>query len=216
MKVREHNLGEDTATMQPLESEESQINAMIEALDNPDWATRSAASASLTSMGERAREALLREIDSASMRRAVGAARILSDHNEPRILEVMKRLVVSPNPLLGQIAVEYIIRYRAEMASPFLLNHLPNCAYIVQITIVQALGKLGAKESFNSLIALLNTSDTTGSTLRLTVITALGALDDPRAIPILKSYLNDPDSHVSKRASAALLALENTSEEEPD
>lgn len=199
--------------MQPLASEDSQLNAMIEALDSPDWATRSAARDALSAMGEKAREALLREIDSASMRRAVGAARILAEHNEPRIFEVMKRLVVSKNPLLGQIAVEYITLYSAETAPAYLISRLSECAYIVQISIVQALGNLRATESFDSLIAILRSTEETHSTLRLTVITALGALGDPRAVPILMAFMEDPDAHVSKRASAALFAVENGPDE---
>lgn len=200
--------------MQPQASDDKQINAMIKALDSPDWATRSAASAALASMGEKAREALLKEIDSESMRRAVGAARVLSEHNEPRIYAVMQRLVTSQNPLLGQIAVDYVINFSAESAPGFLIGSLSECTYIVQISIVQALGKMRAQESYDCLIALLKQTEESGSTLRLTVITALGALGDPRAMPILMAFVDDPDSHVSKRAFNALETLQSPPEDE--
>lgn len=196
----------------PSQMDDEQIEAMIEALDSRDWSVRNDAVDSLMAMGIKAQAALLREVHNGTMRRAVGAARVLSRQQEPRIFDLMKQLVMSQNPLLGQIAVEYLTRYGEGDVADVLLACLPNCHYMVQISVVQALGILRAEQAVDTLVDLLDMSN--GSTLRMTIVSVLGSIGDLRALPVVRRLIEDEDAHVRSRASRAAEQLENPSHEE--
>ncbi|MBK8027696.1 MAG: hypothetical protein IPK19_41530 [Chloroflexi bacterium] len=132
--------------------EGSSIEALLEALDSADWDVRINASDPLIAMGVQAHPALISEVRGGSVRRAVNAARVLSSQDAPHIYEAMVGLIASPNPLLGQIAVEYVARYPNSAA--VLLDRLNASTYLVRISIVQAFGNLRATEAIDRLIRL--------------------------------------------------------------
>ncbi|MCK6578785.1 MAG: HEAT repeat domain-containing protein [Anaerolineae bacterium] len=188
-------------TMNGSQQVDPSIDSLVEALDSPDWDERTAASERLIAMGSMAYPLLIDQIRVGSMRRAVSAARVLAAQDHSVVYDTMTGLIASENPLLGQIAVEYVARQ--PHATDVLLDNLHISTYLVQISIVQALGMLGSAKALEALLHILSAPNT-GSSLRLTVVSALGMLGDPRAIPHLQALLDSADEHMVKRVKRAL------------
>ncbi|MBW4486273.1 MAG: HEAT repeat domain-containing protein [Trichocoleus desertorum ATA4-8-CV12] len=79
--------------------------------------------------------------------------------------------------------------------------------WLVQFSIIAALGELGDPRAFG----LLETALTSGNDLvEMAAIGSLGELGDPRAIPLLVSYASHPDWQVRHRLVQALGRLGGT------
>ncbi len=113
----------------------------------------------------------------------------------------MRLLLVSTNPLLGQVAVQALER-RGSESTDVLIAALPNSHYMVRMHIAVALGRLGDKRAVEPLMKCLET--TNSAALRYTLIEALGLLGDPRAAELIASFRDDEDHHVRKRVQVAL------------
>jgi HEAT repeat protein len=192
--------------VQPSQADGEPIAALIAALDSTDWNTRDEAMEALIAIGTKAHTALQKVIDAGIMPSAVCAARVLYQQREPQIFQLMQRLIVSENPLLGQLAVDYVVRYSRHDAVNILLTCLPSCPYLVQISIVTMLGALHATDAVDALINLLDVSY--GSTLRMTVVSALGRIGDKSALTVVRGLIEDSDPHVSRMSRRAAAMIE--------
>jgi HEAT repeat protein len=86
-----------------------------------------------------------------------------------------------------------------------LIDALNNALPSMQITIAQALGRLRDGRSVSPLIECLHKADS--SSVRYTIIEALGELGDPHAINAIRQFRDDPDHHVQRRVETALRNL---------
>lgn len=159
-------------------------------------------------------EALIPLLDSGVLdtRETIQQVRLLATCQQPFVLAAMKRWVLSPNPLIGQVAVDYVAGHDSDPAQ-YLMECLPDSTYMVRISIVQALGELKSTSAVPTLLDLLEAPNQRGSTLRLTVIKALGKIGDPTIVDRIRPYLNDDDAHVRQNVAATLAILEATSQE---
>jgi HEAT repeat protein len=82
---------------------------------------------------------------------------------------------------------------------------------LVQVWIVTSLGRLGGTEAVTPLLMALH--NTESSTLRYTIIRALGDLGDSRVSSVIESYLSDEDCHVRNDAHEALKKLRKVEQE---
>ncbi len=191
---------------QLLQADDESIDMLTELLGSTDWVTREKAMKALEVMGAKAHTTLQKAVEAGTMPYAVYAARVLSRQREPQIFYLMQQLIVSTNPLLGQIAVDYVVRYSRNDAVGILLTYLLNSSYLVQISIVRMLGALRAIDAVDTLIGLLDVSY--GNTLRMTVVSALGRIGDRRALAVVRGLIEDNDPHVSRMARMATALIE--------
>lgn len=78
------------------------------------------------------------------------------------------------------------------------------CEWLVQFSIIAALGELGDPRSFELLVEALNSDN---NLIKTAAIGSLGELGDPRALPLLAPHVNDPDWQVRSRLVQALSRL---------
>lgn len=151
--------------------------------------------------------ALMQTVAAGPPRASVQAARTLAEIDSPDVLALMLDLLAHPNPLLGQVAVEYIKTRPGAGAS--LLARYDQASYMVKVSIVQALGQLreaAALDLLLGLIAIEPSAERVGL-LPLTAASALGTLADARAIAPLERLLNAHDGHMRQHAAVALQAI---------
>jgi len=159
-------------------------------------------------------EALIILLDSGVLdtRETIQQVRVLAQCQQPFVLAAMKRWILSPNPLIGQVAMDYVASYDSAPTA-YLMDCLLDSTYMVRISIVQALGELKSAQAVPTLLTLLETPNQRGSTLRLSVIKALGKIGDPTIADRIRPYLNDQDAHVRQNVGATLAILGTHSQE---
>lgn len=91
-------------------------------------------------------------------------------------------------------------RYTAE-----LLTALPHCRPLIQLRLVALIEKSGDCRAVHPLMDILRQTEFT--TLRYTLIQALGTLGDPTASSLIASFAKDPDSYVRTHVQTALYKL---------
>jgi HEAT repeat protein len=141
-------------------------------------------------------------------RRALEAARALSDYESQVIIDLMRRLVVGINPLLGQLAVEYL--RESPNGARILLDSLHSAPYIVRVSIVQTLGMMAVQEACETLMTLIANVDPQQDKQNLLVITtaaALGRIGSPCALSALERLVDARDDHLRKHVRASIMRL---------
>ncbi|MBC8098044.1 MAG: HEAT repeat domain-containing protein [Armatimonadetes bacterium] len=190
-------------------SSPEQIAAWIEQLDAPNTEQQAAARFQLAALGEAAIAPLLRAAHTSDEWRIVwNAAVLLAETDDARVFALMCDLLTSSNPLIGQVAAKALARY-GQPSLPVLMQALPHCHYMVQLSVVDTLEKLGDSQIIPTLQQLLLTVDS--STLRYTIIQALGHLGNASTVATIQPFLQDPDHHVRKRAGIAIARLTHQS-----
>lgn len=76
--------------------------------------------------------------------------------------------------------------------------------WLVQFSIIAALGEMGDSRSFELLESALNSSN---NLIQTAAISSLGELGDPRAVPLLIPYATNPDWQIRYRVLQALNRL---------
>jgi HEAT repeat protein len=185
-------------------STEPTISMWIEALDSTVFEVRQEAKASLLSYGTAVIEPLIAATQVLTQRRCWEAAAILAQFDDPRVERTLKVALKTGHPILALAAVRGLVRY-GEGGSAALIEALPNNRELTQLEIVQALEEMGSRTAVTPLMKLLRTAES--SVLRYTIIQALGVLGDPQATVLIRTFLNDEDHHVRKRANIALERL---------
>lgn len=123
---------------------------------------------------------------------------------EPDRFAYLERAVLSRNPLIGDKAVTGLTGYGLP-GSRSLLIQLDRATVIIQLQIVSRLGEMRFDEATQLLLDLL--ARTGSTTLRHTIIRALGRIGAEKAVPAIELYLDDPDHHVRSHARAAIQAI---------
>lgn len=182
------------------------LQHLIEALDGDPEVVENA-EAQLLALGPAAVAALITTMQAGQGRRAWRAAALLGEIHAPEALPALHQAVLSPRPLLGNAAAKALLKYNTPDTPRGLLAALPNCHPMVQQTIIVALQHHPDPTLTPDFMALLPTVES--PPLRYGIIQILGQLGDPAAIPLIRSYLNDPDHHVRDWAAHALTQLES-------
>lgn len=180
------------------------IAEWIEALNSTDADEVKAAKDHLRAVGASAIDPLIAAMLSCENRQCWQAADVLADLQSDRAFAALSQALNMAHPLVSQTAARSLEKYGKRAVQP-LIDSLPNATYMTQLRIVTALETLGDSRAVTPLIALLAT--VTVSSLRYTIIQALGKLGDPRAIDIIRPYLDDPDHHVRHRTEQAIALL---------
>lgn len=185
-------------------SDEIVVEPLIANLSDGNPLVRAKARHLLIERGHSCVELLVAAMHTENRYQAIGAAEVLAEINDPRCFDVMKVAVLSPDLVLAQVAVEALERY-GDKALSMLIEALFITHPIVQLQIVCVLERLRDRGAVIPLLKLLRLTDS--STLRYTIIQALGLLGDIQAVELIKSFENDPDHHVRKRVRIALERL---------
>ena len=187
--------------------EADRIRECMRALDSLDARAKLNARECLIAMGPVVVDRLIGAVHSETIHQTWEVASVLAEVDDPRCVQLMEEILTSRNPLLGSVAVR-ALQKRGKESVIRLLEALPQCKMLVQIGIVEALEKIGDPQAVGPLMELLRS--TSAPTLRYTIIQALGMLGDPQAIELIRTFQDDPDQHVQKRAQIALERLEST------
>ena len=180
------------------------IEKLIDALDNEDVHLRQSARAQLRRLKSDAMEPLIKTVQSQIGLKCLGAASILAEIEDERLIAPLVSVLSSRNPLLGQIAARALLKYGDRVVES-LIDALPRCHYITQLHVVSSLEELGDIRAVEPLMGIL--ANTNSAVLRYTVIQTLGVLGDRRAIALIKRFENDDDHHVRTRVEIALKRL---------
>lgn len=124
------------------------------------------------------------------------------------LIEAMK---MSKNAMLRYTAVELLGDIEDELSEQALFNMLSSSEGLLQIKVVQSLGKLRARRAVPALIELMQT--TPSQTLRYTAIETLTSIGDHRALEPIRCLRYHDDHHVRTRAVRALRAFGETLDE---
>ncbi len=134
---------------------------------------------------------------------AVSQLSSLGLQNLPLALEILRRcLLEDPEADVQAAAADSIGALKLTDAFEDLerLYH-KTPEWLVQFSIIAALGELGDRRAFDLLNSALNSSV---ELVRTAAIGSLGELEDDRAVPLLLTFVADPDWQVRYRVTQAL------------
>lgn len=186
------------------------MSDLIAQLGHSDPMLAKQANIALVEMGATVIEPLIKAILEGSDELRWQAANVLFQLNDPRCIEPMLEALKSPNLMLEHIAVEALQRFDLSALVPALIQALPNSHCSVQARIVTLLESAGDQQAVEPLVKLIETTDS--SLLRLSIIQALGTLGSVQVMDTIKTFLDDDDTHVQKRARRVMEFLENKSQ----
>jgi HEAT repeat protein len=123
-----------------------------------------------------------------------------------RSLEILRNCILTDSESdVRAAAADSVGGLKLQEVFPDLLelyNHTSD--WVLRLSIIAALGELGAPQAFDILVEALDTSD---DLLKLAAIGSLGELGDGRALPFLAPFVSDPDWQVRQRLAIALQHL---------
>lgn len=180
---------------------ENDIPGLIASLNDANSLSRTQAHQRLLRMGEPVIIPLMKVSLFESGRMSWEAAKVLAEIRDPRCFTLMQEFLLAGNAILAEIAARALENY-GEEAIPTLLKGLKTTHPTVLLQIVTILERLGDPRAVQPLVELLQ--QTTSSSLRYTIIQALGVLGDPSLLPILLPYQNDENQHVRTRTEIAI------------
>jgi len=132
---------------------------------------------------------------------ASGLAYIEDDRVVPSLLAAL----VNVNDAVKSMLLEILGDLGDQQAIHPLIDMLNSKNVVVQMATVQALAKIGDRRSVTPLMAALEYTES--SSLRYTIIEALGVLGDSQAIELIQRYESDENHHVRRRVERALHKL---------
>lgn len=136
---------------------------------------------------------------------SLALARVLAERDDiPDQFDLMVEALASPYFLIAELAARTLGNYGERAVEP-LVAMLPSCHVLVQVGIVATLEHIGSRDVVKPLMELLKTTGYT--TLRYTIIQALGSLGDPVAVDLIRSFSDDLDYHVKERVKITLKQL---------
>jgi len=188
--------------------------SLITDLGDPDALRRFQAHRELLRMGHDAVESLCRVLKSNSGAVARRAAEILADIDDPRCIPCLIEAAHTSDPILRQKVIIVLGGLSDERVLATLCDALHDKLELVRVSAAQALSKIGNKLAVDCLLDAL--AGARGETFTFTIIEALGALDDPAAIPAIRQHLDSSNYHIRTRAERALNRLEHFSDTTSD
>jgi len=156
----------------------------------------------LIAMGQEIVDDLAQVMLGINSSRARDVMEVLARIKDPRSLEALRCALLSKNAIIGQAAVEALVRFDQNIAVNQFINALNQVNILVQISIIQAFAQLANRRAIQPLLDLLAT--TQSPTLRYLIIDTLGKLPEKRIMPIITRYLYDEDYQVRKHARMTL------------
>lgn len=134
---------------------------------------------------------------------AISQLDTLGDVNLEESLEILlDRLYNDPESDVRAAAADAIAGLKITKAFPHLKKvYYETEDWLIQFSIVAALGELGNPDAFDLLQDALNSNN---ELLKTSAISALGELGDDRAIDILTPFVNDDDWQIRHRLAQAL------------
>ena len=136
---------------------------------------------------------------------AVSQMATLGEQNLPQALEVLRASLKDPEPDVQAAAADALgaLKLTAAFEELEQLYHSTS-EWLVQLSIVAALGDMGEPRAFELLEVALQSSNELIQTI---AISALGELGDSRAVPAIAPYASNPDWQVRYRVAQALARL---------
>jgi HEAT repeat protein len=152
---------------------------------------------------------------------AVSQLSTLGKQNPTQSLDILRQALADPEPDVQAAAADALGALQLTDAFEDLqaLYHRSG-EWLVQFSIIAALGEMGDVRAFELLQTALNTD---AELVKAAAIGSLGELGDDRAVPLLLPLITDPDWQVRHRVAQALghfdrpetrTALENLSHDE--
>ena len=133
---------------------------------------------------------------------AVSQISSLGEQNRSAALTLLRRCLEDPEPDVQAAAADSLGALKLTEAfdeMKALYERSPE--WLVQFSIVAALGELGDRRAFELLEAALQSDN---DLVKTAAIGALGELGDERAVALLLPYVSDPDWQVRHRVTQAL------------
>lgn len=134
---------------------------------------------------------------------AVSQLSSLGDQDRTRSAAILRdRLLHDPEPDVQAAAADSIggLKLKEAFAELQQVYHATS-EWLLQFSIVAALGELGEAQGFDLLREALNSEE---NLLKLAAIGSLGELGDPRAVDLIKPYASDSDWQIRHRLVQAL------------
>ncbi len=182
---------------------------LINDLDCNDQQRSHEAKKKLLAFGSTVVPDLVRLLPTASNKLRFRIIMILCETKDNRIIPDLLPYLQADNPTIQAIVAQFLGEFGDESTIEPLIGHLTQKTDAnFSLWIIQALGRLRAKQAVHILIDVMHTADT-GST-RYTAIEALGLIGDPTALNEISRYLTDKDHHVSDRARTAIDRINST------
>jgi HEAT repeat protein len=186
-------------------TEGTMITELIEQLEDTNLMKRAQVKLKLLACGLQAVEPLICALHDQARYKNWEAASLLGQLHDLRSVVPLLRVLVSRNPILGQVAAEALLGFDLKPYYCELIEALFSCHATVKSLIVGLIEKTGEPAAVPVLVGLL--TETPAPSIRVAIIEALGNLGDPRAINTLRAFECDPDAHLRSRIQIALQKL---------
>jgi HEAT repeat protein len=133
---------------------------------------------------------------------AVSQLSTLGKQNPSQALDILRQALADPEPDVQAAAADALGALQLTDAFEDLqaLYHRSG-EWLVQFSIIAALGEMGDRRAFELLETALNTD---AELVKAAAIGSLGELGDDRAVPLLLPLITDPDWQVRHRVAQAL------------
>jgi len=178
------------------------ITELINQLENTNLFQRTQIKRQLMSYGEQAVAPLIEAMMQTGRYKNWEAASLLGQLGDERCIAPLLQALVSPNPLVGQVAADVLSKFDLTPWVAELTNALPYSHRTVQLLIVRLLENIGDWQAVPALIELL--VETSSPSIRSAVIKSLGRMGDTRAVNIILAFERDTDPEVYMQARIAL------------
>jgi HEAT repeat protein len=184
------------------------IQALIACLDSTDLQTRLDARRQLIELSETAVDPLIALLERGSGWGSAEAAIALGEIGDPRALRPLSNALNTGSlAVLRQNAAQALGDLGDLRALDTLMAALPREVGLVQVWIVNSLGKLRDRRAVKPLLDALYTAEPTNS-VRYLIIRALGEIGDPQVLDAILTFKEDADHHVRADVEKAVAKLQ--------
>ncbi len=193
-----------------IEESEDIIDPLSKALENPleSEAIRSMAAEALGGMeSDKSVSALINALKDDNVAVRYAAATALSGRSEPRVVEALIGATRDADKYVRASAAYALGTTRETVALKALINCAEDENEAVRFSAVKAISTYNFEDVIKRLVNPKATTEDRSKVLAK--IEILSQFKDPRAIEILRDYLNDTDSEICYKASMALMGQEN-------
>lgn len=174
------------------------LTYLIDKLDSDQTPEYLRASQDLLEMGHIAVVALIDVMLNRHDRQGWRAARLLAEAKAPEAVPAFILALASCNPLIRQTAVQALGNQGNCEVVPYLLPHLQTNDYMMQLWIIEVLGKLRDNRAIEPLLDLLQRTESMA--IQYGIIKALGAIGDPIAANVLPNFFDSSDRNVQAQS----------------
>ena len=193
-----------------IEESEEIIDPLSKALENPleSEAIRAMAAEALGGMeSDKSVSALIKALKDDNVAVRYAAATALSGRSEPRVVEALIGATRDSDKYVRASAAYALGTTRETVALKALFNCAEDENEAVRFSAVKAISTYNFEDVIKRLVNPKATTEDKNKILAK--IEILSQFDDPRAVEILRDYLNDIDSEICYKASMALMGQDN-------